>query len=98
MAHIGKIIGAFLPLRRKSQCVRLNMLKLAPKTEYGQRTAPFSEVLFSVQTAVRPGNKPASVNQVWAYSLLFEQRSSHLDWRSSNIEETETSPAEAERC
>ena len=71
MAHIGKIIGAFLPLRRKSPCVRLNMLKLAPKTEYGQKTAPFSEVLFSVQTAVRPGNKPASANQVRAYSLLL---------------------------
>ena len=47
------------------------MLKLAPKTEYGQKTAPFSEVLFSVQTAVRPGNKPASANQVRAYSLLL---------------------------
>ena len=47
------------------------MLKLAPKTEYGQKTAPFSKVLFSVQTAVRPGNKPASANQVRAYSLLL---------------------------
>ena len=45
MAHFGIEIGAFLPLSRKSLCVRLNMLKLVSKTERAANST-FSKVLF----------------------------------------------------
>lgn len=44
MAQFGTEIGAFLPLSRKSLCVRLNMLKFVSKTKWAVNST-FSEVL-----------------------------------------------------
>ena len=52
MAQSGGEIGVSLLFPRKSGYVTLNMLKLASKTESGQQTAPFYEVLFCCPLAV----------------------------------------------
>jgi len=46
LAQAGNEIGTVLLFRRKSFCVKMNMLKFIPKTEYGQQTAPFLQGAF----------------------------------------------------
>ena len=59
-------IGAALPLSRKSPYVKLNMLKLAPKTEYRQKTAPFGKALFCCLDNLWPGKEPSSARRMRA--------------------------------
>jgi len=70
LAHFGIEIGAFLPLSRKSLCVRLNMLKLVSKTERAANST-FSKVLFCCLNGLWPEKESTSARRMRAHSLLL---------------------------